>query len=71
MTEQHIPIPPEVNALPAFVARLEAHFARWPKGIVPIDKDDVMRLLAVVKATYEGHVRPQTAADIPPPAAQS
>lgn len=70
MTEQHIPIPPETNALPNFVSRLEAHFARWPKGIVPIDKDDVMRLLAVVKSTYAAPL-PQTAADIPPPAAQS
>lgn len=70
---QHNPIPPEVNSLSAFVTRLRAHFAKWPKGIVPIDKDDAIRLLDVVEATYAAKVfRPQTAADVtPPPAAQS
>jgi hypothetical protein len=71
MSETHTPIPPEVNSLPNFVARLEAHFSRWPKGIVPIDKDDVMRLLSAVKQTYDGGQVRHPAAEIAPPGAQT
>lgn len=69
----HTPIPPELNSLPNFVARLRTHLARWPKGIVPIDSEDFKRLLDVAQQTYSGGaVRPQRAEDIsPPPRAQS
>jgi len=69
MNVQHNPAPPEINALPAFCGRLRAHFSRWPKGIVPIDKDDVMRLLEVAESTFKAQAPalPKTAAEIEPP----
>lgn len=63
----HTPAPPEVNALPALLDRLQVHADKWGKGITPIDSEDLQKLLAAARLYVLGQPGSVKAADIPVP----